>query len=65
MVAQCERCARANHWTNECLVEILPSLLRDRAADIWEELPDVAKENCQQLKIELSQQFMPREARRL
>eukprot|EP00112_Aurelia_sp_Birch-Aquarium-sp1_P024200 Seg753.4 transcript_id=Seg753.4/GoldUCD/mRNA.D3Y31 product="hypothetical protein" protein_id=Seg753.4/GoldUCD/D3Y31 len=60
-----ERCARANHWSNERLVEILPSLLRDRASDIWEELPNSAKEDYEQLTSALSQQFMPQEARRL
>ena len=33
-----ERVAEASQWKEECMVEVLPAVLRDRAADFWKEL---------------------------
>ena len=52
-VKEFERCARANHWTEERLVEILSSILRDRAADVWEDLSEETKYDYKQLKVSL------------
>ena len=33
-----KRVAKANQWKEDCMAEVLPAVLRDRAADFWEEL---------------------------
>ena len=60
-----ERCARANHWSKDRCSEILPSLLRDRAADVWEEMPDAVQFDYDKTKEVLTEHFLPKEARRL
>ena len=60
-----ERCARANHWSKDRCCEILPSLLRDRAADVWEEMPDTVQFDYDKTKEVLTEHFLPKEARRL
>ena len=60
-----ERCARANHWSKDRCCEILPSLLRDRAADVWEEMPDTVQFDYDKTKEVLTEHLLPKEARRL
>ncbi len=59
-----ERVAKANNWTEKRQVDILPAFLRDRAAEIFDELPDGSKNNLDELKEVLTEHFMPKEARR-
>ena len=60
-----ERCARANHWSKDRCCEILPSLLRDRAADVWEEMPSAVQFDYDKTTEVLTEHFLPKEARRL
>ena len=40
-----ERVAKANQWKEERIAEVLPAVLRDRAADFWEDLTEDQQKN--------------------
>ena len=44
--------------------DILPTFLRDRAAEFYDELPDRSQNNLGELKGVLTEHFMPKEAQR-
>ncbi len=59
-----DRVAKANNWNSRRQCDILPAYLRDRAAEFYDELSPDDQGELDKLKQELSQHFMPREARR-
>ena len=60
-IKEFERCARAHHWGDERCAEILPSLLRDRAANIWEEMPEIVQRDFEKTKELSTEYFFPRD----
>ena len=60
-----ERISTANQWNEERMAEVLPALLRDRAADFWEELPVDTQKSYHHTKEALPEYFLPPEARRM
>ena len=65
LLRELERCARASHWSIHSCAEIMPSLLRDRAAAFWEEMSDAVQADYYKTKDVLTERFLPKEARRL
>ena len=59
-----ERVSKANNWTEKRQCDILPAFLRDRAAEFYDELPPRSQDNLDRLKEDLTEHFMPKEARR-
>ena len=47
------------------MAEVLPALMRDRAADFWEELPEDTQKSYNFTKAALLEHFLPPEARRM
>ena len=60
-----ERVAKANQWKEERMAEILPAVLRDRAADFWEDLTEDQQKSYEETKKALKEHFLPPEARRM
>ena len=59
-----ERVSKANNWTEKRQCDILPAILRDKAAEFYDELPDRSQKNLDELKELLAEHFMPKEAQR-
>ena len=60
-----ERISTANRWNEDRMGEVLPALMRDRAADFWEELPKDTQKSYNLTKAALLEHFLPTEARRM
>ena len=60
-----KRIGRANRWSDECSLEILPAYLRGKAADIYENLTVREISTLNELGQALSNRFDPHESQRL
>ena len=60
-----KRIERANRWSDECSLEILPAYLRGKAADIYENLTVREISTLNEVSQALSNRFNPREIQRL
>ena len=56
-----ERISKANRWKEDRMAKVLTALMRDRAADFWEELPEGTQKSYNLTKATLLEHYLPPE----